>query len=87
MDKKEGFQKGAPIALILDNAKIHRSHLVRDAAAREDVNIRLIFSVAGRPDLGCLGIERVWGICKRRYRNLVDREKALNRQFNHMGLL
>ncbi len=47
----------------------------------------MIYNCIGRPELACLGIERVWSIVKRYYRTAIDREKALNRQFNHIGLI
>ena len=55
--------------------------------ATPEVNIEPIWNVCARPDLASLGIERTWARAKYLYRLEVDRLKALNRPFNHLGLV
>ena len=43
-------------------------------AARNDINIKLIFNIRYRPDL--MGIEHFWSYCKHKYRQQVDRFKT-----------
>ena len=64
--------------------RIHRSHIVKDFCAEED--IELVFNVAYRPDLQS-GIERVWMLAKKKYRELVDKYKANNLPFGNDGLV
>ena len=55
--------------------RLHHSHIVRDFCVEEE--IELVFNVAYRPDLQS-GIERVWMLAKKMYRELVDKYKATN---------
>ncbi|MDP6190923.1 MAG: transposase [Gammaproteobacteria bacterium] len=66
------------LALVLDNACMHRARSVRTVAESPEVDIKLIFNVTGRPDLATVGIENVWSICKHIYRSSVDKLKAAN---------
>ena len=43
------------LALIWDNASYHRSNEVRELASSPLIDIKLIYNVAGRPDLACNG--------------------------------
>ena len=55
--------------------------------ANPEIDIEPIWNVCARPDLASLGIERTWARAKHLYRLEVDRLKALNRPFHHMGLV
>ena len=77
----------AKVAMCLDNASIHKAHIVRDLMATEEVNMEPIFNIPARPDLLTMGIEQVWAKAKHLYRCEIDRYKALNRPFQHMGLV
>lgn len=57
----------AEFAVYLDNASIHKSKLVRDAAAAH--GIHLVFNLAYRPDLN--GIEYFWARAKHHYRRML----------------
>ena len=67
----------AKLALFWDNARIHRAHIVRDAAATPEINIEFVWNIAYRPDLN--GIELVWRRAKWLYKAKVDWLKAQNR--------
>lgn len=71
----------------MDNARIHRANIVKDLMISPDVNIEPIWNLPARPDLLTVGIEQVWAKAKHLYRCAVDRYKALNRPFHHMGLV
>ena len=75
----------ARLALFWDNCRIHYATIVREAAAREDINIELVFNCAYRPDLA--PIELFFAEVKRRYRRELDRLKAHDRQFEPEGLV
>jgi len=79
--------EGVPIAMGMDNARIHRANIVKDLMISPDVNIEPIWNLPARPDLLTVGIEQVWAKAKHLYRCAVDRYKALNRPFHHMGLV
>ena len=46
-----------------------------------------VWNCTARPDCANKGIEEVWARAKYLYRIEVDRYKALNRPFHHMGLV
>ena len=48
---------GVKVALALDNAKIHRAHIVQDLMSSPEVSIKPVWNVAARPDLLTVGIE------------------------------
>ena len=73
--------------MMWDNARIHRSRLVQELIDSPEVDIQPIWNVTARPDLCTVGIKRCWARAKCLYRREVDRLKALNRPFNHMGLV
>ena len=73
--------------MLWDNARIHRSRIVQGLIASPEVNIEPCWNATARPDLCTVGIERTWAKAKVLYRREVDRLKALNRPFNHMGLV
>ena len=52
------YSEEAKLALMWDNADIHRAKDVRDEAAKPEVNIELVWNVPYRPDLN--GIELHW---------------------------
>jgi hypothetical protein len=61
------------IAILMDNAKIHKAHqVVRVGAPHCD--IRLIWNVPYRPD--CMGVEFYWQVAKARYYALMDAARA-----------
>ena len=78
---------GVKLAMAWDNARIHRAKIVQQLMATEEVNIEPVWNVTARPDLASVGIEQVWARAKYLYRCEVDRLKALNRTFHHMGLV
>ena len=55
--------------------------------AAAEVDIQPIWNVPYRADLLTVGIEQVWARAKWLYRQEVDRYKALNRPFHHVGLV
>ena len=55
--------------------------------ASPEVDMEAIWNVVARPDLATIGIEQIWARAKYLYRVEVDRHKALNRPFHHMGLV
>ena len=77
----------AKVAICLDNAQIHRAHIVRDLMASEEVNMEVIWNIPARPDLLTVGIEQVWAKAKHLYRCTIDRFKAIKRPFDHTGLV
>ena len=79
------FDPGKKLAVFWDNARIHAAKKVLEAAKGEDINIQPIFNLPYRPDLN--GIESVWAVAKRVYRNNVDRNKATNVQWDQQGLV
>ena len=70
-----------------DNARIHRSNKVKELISSSEVDIEACWNVAARPDLLTVGIEQVWSKAKHLYRCEVDRYRALNKTFHHMGLV
>ena len=62
----------APLALMWDNAKIHRSKHVQQLMGNPEIDIEPIWNVCARPDLASLGIERTWARAKHLYRLEVD---------------
>jgi len=79
--------EGVKIALAADNAKIHRAKIVQALMASAEVDIKPCWNLAARPDLLTVGIEQTWAKAKHLYRQIIDRHKALNRPFHHMGLV
>ena len=55
-----------PMTVLLDNCKIHKTRQTSEVLGREE--IRVLWNVPYRPDLN--GIEFVWAIAKRRFRQL-----------------
>ncbi len=68
-----------PMAVLLDNCKIHKARVTTEVVERLDIN--MIWNVPYRPDLN--GIEFVWAIAKRRFRQLQLQRMmgTLNRTF------
>ena len=56
-------------------------------AASPEINIRLLYNIPARPDLLTVGIERVWALAKKMYRDDIDRHRGLNRPYDHMGMV
>ena len=50
-------------------------------------DITLVFNLVARPDLATVGIERVWSWAKRLYRAEIERLQAINRPFDHLGVV
>ena len=78
---------GVKLAMMWDNARIHRARIVQQLIATPEVAIEPIWNVTARPDLATVGIEQAWARAKYIYRGEVDRYKALNRPFHHLGLV
>ena len=78
---------GVKLSMMWDNARIHRARITTALMRTPAVDIAPIWNVAARPDLATVGIEQVWARAKYLYRQEVDRFKALNRPFHHMGLV
>ena len=78
---------GVKLSMMWDNARIHRARITTALMRTPEVDIAPIWNVAARPDLATVGIEQVWARAKYLYRQEVDRFKALNRPFHHMGLV
>ena len=78
---------GVKIAMAMDNARIHRAKIVQELMATEEVDMKPVWNVTARPDLLTVGIEQVWARAKHLYRCAVDRYKAINRTFHHIGLV
>ena len=55
-----------PMAVLLDNCKIHKARVTTEVVER--LHINMLWNVPYRPDLN--GIEFVWAIAKRRFRQL-----------------
>ena len=68
--------KEKKIALIWDNATYHRARTLQEYARRPDINIRLLYNVPARPDLGTYAIESAWSVAKRYYRKEIDRHRV-----------
>ena len=67
------------------------------------IDIKLIYNVTARPDLGTIGtfelnflthhsvfvigIENLWSVCKSRFRASVDKLRAVNIPFDNYGLV
>ena len=79
--------EGIKVALGLDNARIHRANIVQALMASPEVAIKPVWNIAARPDLLTVGIEQVWARAKHLYRTAIDRYKAMNLQYNHMGFV
>ena len=75
------------LALVLDNARFHKSQDVLALAADPAVDITLVFNLVARPDLATVGIERIWSRAKRVYRANVERLQALNHPYDHLGVV
>ena len=86
------------IVLLADNARTHRAEDVQKLAASPEVNIKFIWNLVARPDIGTLGIERsryqsslildlfiliVWAHAKDLYRKEVDMLKVYNRRYSN----
>ncbi len=76
-----------PLVVVLDNASIHISHVIRDAAPRlREQGIQLYFLPAYRPELN--RIEPVFGVIKhyelpeRTYPTVPDLTAAIHRAFH-----
>ena len=78
---------GVKLAMAWDNANIHRSKHVKGLLVSPEVDMEPIWNVTARPDLITRGIEETWAFAKSLYRREVDRLKALNLPFHHMGLV
>ena len=78
---------GVKLAMMWDNAQIHRAKKVKKLIATPEVDIEPVWNVAARPELATVGQEQCWARLKFIYRSHVDRYKALNQPFNHMGLV
>ena len=48
---------GVKLALMLDNARIHRARIVQELMASPEVDIEPVWNVTARPDLATVGIE------------------------------
>jgi len=48
---RQAYGDGPKLSVMWDNASIHRCHVVRDAAATPEINIRLIQQAKYRPDI------------------------------------
>ena len=83
--KRAGPDMG--LAIVLDQASYHRSWEVRELAASPLIDIKLIYNITARPDLGTVGIENVWSVCKSRFRASVDNLRAVNLPFDNFGLV
>ena len=79
LEIREAIGPDAKVCLALDNATYHKSGSVLKLAASEEVNIQLLFNIPSRPDILTVGIERVWAVAKKLYRDDVDRHRGLNR--------
>ena len=77
----------AKLAMMWDNARIHRANIVKALIQTPEVKIEPIWNVTARPDLATVGIEQTWARAKFLYRCAVDRFKAINRKFHHLGLV
>ena len=55
--------------------------------ASPEVAIKPVWNLAARPDLLTVGIEQIWAKTKYLYRAEIDRMKALNQPFHHMGFV
>jgi hypothetical protein len=71
------------ICLFWDNCKIHLSHLVRDCAS--DNNIVMLQNIPYRPDLN--GIERVWAVAKRHYRDKLAQKLVMKGPYSNLQLV
>lgn len=78
---------GVKLAMMWDNAMIHRAKENKKLMASPEVDIEAVWNVSARPELATIGVEQYWSSAKSIYRCMVDRYKALNRPFNHMGLV
>ena len=78
---------GVKLSMMWDNARIHRARITTALMRTPAVDIAPIWNVAARPDLATVGIKQVWARAKYLYRQEVDRLKALNRAFHHIGLV
>lgn len=67
-------------AIFWDNARIHRSKLVKAELAQDQLDIPMIFNCPYRPDLH--GIERVWGDIKRRFRAEIGSRRVKGQPLN-----
>ena len=61
------YGAGPKLAMFLDNCRIHKAIIVREAAAQDDIDIELVWNLPYRPDIAA-GIETLWSEAKRRYR-------------------
>ena len=68
--EKAGSQRN--LALLWDNASYHKAKTLQEFAKRPDIDIRLIFNLPARPNLGTWAIETLWSMAKRFYRREVD---------------
>ena len=73
------------VAILWDNCPIHKAGAVAAAAAMRDVDIRLLRNISYRPDL--MGVERVWGLAKKKYRDIVGHYRINCREFDCMSLV
>jgi transposase len=54
------------MTVLMDNCKIHDTRVTQEVVAQQEINV--LWNVPYRPDLN--GIEFVWAIAKRRFRQL-----------------
>ena len=48
---------GVPLALMIDNARIHRARVIQELMASDEVDIEVVWNVTARPDLVTVGID------------------------------
>ena len=82
---REAIGRGKKVAVFWDNASIHKAAVVREAAEKEDIDIKLCFNMPYRPDTN--GIEYVWRTIKQQYRSAVEGYKARNQFWNNQALI
>lgn len=75
--------KHRPIAILLDNCRIHDSEKFYQYCDQHDIQV--IWNVKYRPDFN--GIEYFWAAAKRDYRARIDNYKANGLQWNEMHLV
>ena len=54
------------MTVLMDNCKIHDTRVTQEVVAQQEIDV--LWNVPYRPDLN--GIEYVWAIAKRRFRQL-----------------
>ena len=79
------YCNGEKVAIFLDNATLHKAHIVRNEAAKDSIRIRFVYNVSYRCDLQ--GCEQYWKLCKNYYRKRLTYFKVNGINFDQMGLV